>query len=409
MNEATLHSLEAEVRARTGIDLGEERRGDLRRALHRLVTSERGEYTEALADVLTTGPASSLVAELVSAVTVNETHFWRVPQQFEALQSEILPRLAVGRQRPIRIWSAACSTGPEPYSVVMAADAAAVLRQPGVHVDATDVDEDALRLARTARYGAWALRGVDEDMRRRWFTTEADGAVRPVARVRATVHFAVHSVLDACEGGEPYDVVLCRNLLIYFNEPTRRRAIANLHDALVPGGLLFVAPAEMQAALFDRFEPVAFASGALGYRRPGGDPPAAQAAEDATPPPAMPPPAMPRPAAPVSVAPPQALPPPAPSPAGDIAARVRHGLALLDRNNGPAAVQALREAAVLDPDSADAHAALALALLHEQAFGRAGAAAKRALKLLGGETDTTEAGRHAMVVLGTLAALGGGR
>lgn len=434
MNDATLAAIEAEIRARTGIDLGEGRRLDLHRALQRLSGNGQGAHAEALADVLTSGPPSSLVAELVSAVTVNETHFWRIPQQFEALQQEIFPELAVGRRAPIRVWSAACSTGPEPYSITMAADSAAVLGEPGIHVAATDVDEGALRLAAEARYGNWAMRGVDDKMRRRWFFTEPDGSVRPVASVRAPVAFSTHSILDRWLG-DPFDVVLCRNVLIYFDEPTRRKVVGNLLDALVPGGVLFVAPAEMQSPLFEAFEPIAFRSGALAYRRPArarrpGTPRrTTEAANTATTRPttlqAFPAPAptrVPEPP-PVRVSPPPNAPdrpaaaatstprtsqsptePPQSTPI-DIPARLRDGLARLDAGEGPEAVRVLREAVVLAPDSADAHAALALALLHERADQRAAASAKRALVLLGGEAETTDAGRHAMVVLGTLAAL----
>lgn len=437
MNEAMLRSLEAEIRARTGIDLGGNGRSDLHRAVAAALAARgQGDGADALAELVRDGRVSSLVAELVSAVTINETHFWRVPRQLEALRAEVFPRLAVARSRPVRVWSAACSTGPEPYSVAMAADAAAVLTQPGIEIDATDVDVDALQLARQARYGKWAMRGVDADMQRRWFTEEPDGSFRPVARIRGVVNFSTHSVIDPSPT-EPYDIVLCRNLLIYFDDATRSRTISNMFDALVPGGILLVAPAEMQAQLFAQFEPVTFASGALGYRRPGGGrrspvaprhtsiaprpaplrraapadrtpstPPVDRPSVATTWPPAgrSPAPASP-PREPAAGSGPTSPSEPATASEEDVALRLRHGLVLLEQGEGHAAVQVLRESAVLAPASADAQAALALALLHVQSFRRAAAAAKRALELLGSDHGDTEAGRHATVVLGTLAAL----
>ena len=182
---------------------------------------------------------------LVEAVVVPETWFFRYPESFVALARlafERLPRLASGR--PLRVLSLPCSSGEEPYSIVMAlldAGFAPALFQ----VDALDVSEKVLERARQAVYGRNSFRGEELGFRDRHFLPVEEGHVL-TEQVRRKVNFRHGNLLGPglLAGEAPYDFVFCRNLLIYFDRPTQSQVLAVLKRLMCPDGALFVGPAE---------------------------------------------------------------------------------------------------------------------------------------------------------------------
>ncbi|GAC1030351.1 protein-glutamate O-methyltransferase CheR [Pseudomonas sp. No.21] len=182
---------------------------------------------------------------LVEAVVVPETWFFRYPESFVALARlafERLPRLASGR--PLRVLSLPCSSGEEPYSIVMAlldAGFAPALFQ----VDALDVSEKVLERARQAVYGRNSFRGEELGFRDRHFLAVEEGHVL-TEQVRRKVNFRHGNLLGPglLAGEAPYDFVFCRNLLIYFDRPTQSQVLAVLKRLMCPDGALFVGPAE---------------------------------------------------------------------------------------------------------------------------------------------------------------------
>lgn len=182
---------------------------------------------------------------LVEAVVVPETWFFRYPESFVALTRlafERLPRLASGR--PLRVLSLPCSSGEEPYSIVMAlldAGFAPALFQ----VDALDVSEKVLERARQAVYGRNSFRGEELGFRDRHFLVVEDGYVL-TDQVRRKVNFRHGNLLapGLLAGEAPYDFVFCRNLLIYFDRPTQAQVLAVLKRLMSSEGALFVGPAE---------------------------------------------------------------------------------------------------------------------------------------------------------------------
>jgi len=195
---------------------------------------------------------------LVQLLTNKETFFFREMHQFEVLRDRILPELLAARRlynhlrhrlaaRPrLRLWSAGCATGEEPYSLAITLLEFEARHGPlEAEVIATDIDAEALEAARQGRYGERALRLVPAAWRQRYFVFDGQNyCISP--EVTCHVSFWVHNLADECcpPGMGDLDVIFCRNVTIYFDAPARERLNARLADSLCEGGYLFVASAE---------------------------------------------------------------------------------------------------------------------------------------------------------------------
>jgi len=210
--------------------------------------------------------------ELLELVTINETSFFRFPQQFEALRDSVLPELlarAAGDGRPLRIWSAGCSTGEEAYSIAMALADSGMSDTSRAVVLGTDVSTRALEAAQSAIYGRRAVVNVPAEMLARHFE-EVDGGYRVMPRVARLVEFRQHNLVsDLGPGGPPesWDAIFCRNVTIYFRLESTERVIARFFDALVPGGYLFIGHSETLTPFDTGFEMVEVGDVYL-YRKP---------------------------------------------------------------------------------------------------------------------------------------------
>lgn len=177
-------------------------------------------------------------------VTINETYFQREARQLDDFRELALPELRKrAGSRPLRLLSAACSSGEEPYTLaIMLADA----RVPG-SVLGVDIDPEALALAEAASYGANSFRGVDEAWCERHFESLSNGRLRVAKPYRDLVSFKRANLLALSQdlGTERFDAVFCRNVLIYFDRPTQLRVLAQLRQHLQPGGYLFLGHSEM--------------------------------------------------------------------------------------------------------------------------------------------------------------------
>ena len=184
---------------------------------------------------------AAAIESLVEHVVVSETAFWRHPEQLAAVG-----RIAAAAPGPISIWSAGCATGEEPYSVAIALLEAG-REGRGDRILATDVSERALATARTGSYGVRALRRLPPELAERWLEGPAERRVREAPR--ALVSFARHNLVarEPAPGG-PFDLVLCRNVLIYFDAATATAVIRRLAEALRPGGALVLGPIELPLA-----------------------------------------------------------------------------------------------------------------------------------------------------------------
>ena len=206
---------------------------------------------------------------LPALVTNNETYFFRETRQFEILVEHVVPeRRGLAPGRPLRLLSAGCSSGEEPYSVGITLQTAGHAAGRIWEMDACDLNAERIARAKEALYEEGSLRACDGEARQRYFTREGD-RFRLRERYRAGIRFFAANLLlpgFALER-EAYDAVLCRNLLIYFGEAAFDRAIALLGRALLPGGYLFLGHSE---SLFDRTSELVpvVVGGSVVYRKP---------------------------------------------------------------------------------------------------------------------------------------------
>ena len=204
-------------------------------------------------------PGSPLEREVVDAMTTNESLFFRDTKPFDALRLRILPRLHAARPRgtPLRIWSAAASTGQEAYSIAMIlADAADHLADRRIDILGTDIAREPLERARAGLYSQFEIqRGLPMQMLVRHFTKEdAQWRIKPA--LRSAVTFREHNLLGdlACLGR--FDVIFCRNVLIYFDAATKRLVLDALARQLSPDGVLFLGGAETVLGLSQALDAV---------------------------------------------------------------------------------------------------------------------------------------------------------
>lgn len=209
-------------------------------------------------------------ADLVEQLTVGETYFFREPDQLAYLTGTVLPAL-IGREwkRPIRMWSAACASGEEAYTLAMSLESFGVAGT----VLGTDISRTALAAAREALYGKWSLRAVAATPAHRFLVAEGDRwRVTPNVRQRVTVrqqNLATDRFPGRASGEPPFDVVFCRNVLIYLEPEAVARVAAGIFEALADGGWLFTAASDPPLRDHAPFEHVVTPGGVF-YRRPDG-------------------------------------------------------------------------------------------------------------------------------------------
>ncbi len=195
------------------------------------------------------GPGGEALADtVVDALTTNETTFFRDIRPFETLRNEVLPALVAGRPKgtPLRIWCAAAATGQEPYSLAMLFDS-----EPGLldgrpyQILATDISREALTRARDAAYSHFEIqRGLPAALLVRYFRRGPDGRWVLDAAIRERVRFAEHNLMTDARRLGPFDLVLCRNVLLYFDPPTKGRALHAVRAAMADHAILMLGGAE---------------------------------------------------------------------------------------------------------------------------------------------------------------------
>ncbi len=283
-------SLEAEllaavsesIEAQLGLHYPPERWADLERGLHGAAAELGIECVEKWArDLVLAKLDPRQVDALAGHLTIGETYFFRDPAVFEALALQILPALVEdrrGRAKRLRIWSAGCCTGEEPYSIAMALrQAIPDLADWQVTILATDLNPRFLHKATAGVYGQWSFRGVPDATRDAWFRRTPEGRFEIQPAIRKMVTFACLNLVEdvypaLANHTNAMDLIFCRNVLMYFSGEQLRKVVANLHRSLVEGGRLLVSATEASRELFGAFSPAEIPGIAL-YRKGAPVPP----------------------------------------------------------------------------------------------------------------------------------------
>ena len=220
--------------------------GRLRRRLRQVQADTLADYCRFLFEE--EGLESELI-HLMDAVTTNKTDFFREPAHFDYLRAKVLPELAADGERPLKMWSAACSIGAEPYTLAMVLEENRRLRpRQDYSILCTDLSTEVLAQAVSGKYTEAMIQPVEPELRRKYLMrarTPGQGEVRIVPQLRAKLSFARLNLMDgAYPVDRDMDVIFCRNILIYFDKPTQAKVLGRLCDHLRPGGYLFIGHSE---------------------------------------------------------------------------------------------------------------------------------------------------------------------
>lgn len=207
-----------------------------------------------------TSAANLLKARVIDAMTTNETFWFRDEMHFLELKEKLFPELLAGRIGTIRVWSAACSSGQEPYSISICADQVLAGRTSGlsgnVQVIGTDISDRILAEARSAQYSEMALsRGLGADIRMRYFSSGNNG-YKLKSAITGRVRFQQFNLLKPFSVLGRFDIIFCRNVLIYFSEDVKTNILTRMVESLQPGGYLFLSSTEAMPAAVRQLQAV---------------------------------------------------------------------------------------------------------------------------------------------------------
>jgi chemotaxis protein methyltransferase CheR len=246
-----------------GLDFDRRQDGTLARVLEAVSDGRR----QAFLDALESAPALPMLGRLAVELTVTETYFFRSPDQFQALVERVLPE-CVAAGGPVELLSAGCASGEEPYTLAM------LVRQSGMpqaRVSACDVNPAMLARAERGRYSNWSLRELSPQLRARWFVHDRDAYVLDKSLMQLVQFEQRNLAQDDPAYWRPgrFDVIFCRNVLMYFTPVQAQAVVARLASSLRPGGYLFLGHAETLRGLSNDFE-LCHTHGCFYYQRKPG-------------------------------------------------------------------------------------------------------------------------------------------
>lgn len=225
------------IKKKTGIDLAAYKEAQMRRRLTSLYEKKGyknfGEFYQAL------DSNRDLLNEFLDRMTINVSEFYRNAKRWDILQTKIFPKL-LGTNKRLKIWSAACSTGEEPYTIAMVLSNHVPLSQIAIH--ATDLDENAIQRAKVGIYPERSLAEVPTDMKNKYFENQTP-FYKMSDSVKKSVTFKKHNLLKDTYD-KNFDLIVCRNVMIYFTEEAKDQIYQNFSNSLKPGGVLFVGSTE---------------------------------------------------------------------------------------------------------------------------------------------------------------------
>lgn len=217
-------------------------------------------------------PNGAAMQALVNSMTVNETYFYREEYQFRCLVQSLMPEIVQTRTfgETVKIWSMPCSTGEEPYSIAFyLLEYWKQVDHFNIEIIASDIDTEVLRRAKLGTYAARALQNVSDETLAKYTTAVADGNRQVIDAIRQSIHFSRTNILDAAKDRlfRDIDVIFCRNLLIYFDDVSRREAAEAMFETMKPGGFVCLGHSESMSRISSLFRMRKFAD-AIVYQKP---------------------------------------------------------------------------------------------------------------------------------------------
>lgn len=222
----------------TRIDLSAYKESQMRRRIDTLISKNAILSYDAYLGLITKNKEK--MDQFVNYLTINVSEFYRDAEQWKVMKEKAIPELIQRFGKNLKIWSAACSTGDEPYSLVM--ELSRYLPLPQIRVVATDIDRQVLDAARMGLYNEKSIAGVPDEFKRKYFKKIGD-SYQISHDIKSRVEFKQHNLLeDAYPFG--YHMIVCRNVMIYFTEEVKIELYKKFHKALVKDGILFIGSAE---------------------------------------------------------------------------------------------------------------------------------------------------------------------
>lgn len=227
----------SQILTMTQIDLNAYKEGQMKRRIDTLIAKHKCTSYSQYVNLLRTD--RERYEEFVNYLTINVSEFWRNPDQWKILEEKVLPELL--NKPNMKIWSAACSTGDEPYSLVMLLSRYVPLSR--IHIVATDLDKQVLEKAHSGLYSDKSIKGLPDEFKKKFFEQISDTSFQIKQEVKNCVEFKEHNLLR-----DPYpsmcDLIVCRNVLIYFTEEAKDDIYRKFNDALKSDGILFLGSTE---------------------------------------------------------------------------------------------------------------------------------------------------------------------
>jgi chemotaxis protein methyltransferase CheR len=249
------------ARKHAGIHLAEHKKSMVQRRVSRRIAQLGHEGFTDYCDLLNSPAGEGEIQHLINVLTTNKTDFFRENHHFEHLGQVVLPEIAkrvrAGQQKRIRIWSAGCSSGQEPYTIAMTMLAAIPdLESMDAKVLATDIDTEILARAAKGVYDDHELTQLPATVRKTCFRVDSSGTGRHRIEpsIQHLVSFRHLNLHDSWPMSGQFDVVFCRNVVIYFDKPTQVRLFDRIADILVPNGIVYIGHSESLFRVSDRFQ-----------------------------------------------------------------------------------------------------------------------------------------------------------
>jgi len=259
---------------RTGISFGENKRYFVDKRLIDRIQKTGASGVDDYFEHLRRYDANGEIEILINLLTINETYFYREDHQLDCLVNGILPELVSGRRKGdrIRIWSMPCSTGEEPYSIaIYLLENWPKVDDYDIEIMASDIDTNVLRAAESGSYEARSLHRLTPDLVRKYFVSTGAESYKLIDAIRQSVRFTKVNASDPAEmrAFTHIDVIFCRNMLIYFDDRSRRQVVEFFYDSLAQGGFICLGHSESMSRISSLFDVRKFPQ-AIVYQKSGG-------------------------------------------------------------------------------------------------------------------------------------------